>query len=94
MCECVCKYLGRGAHTRTASQLYEAVEEAWINWAGPPDVVVANNERGFVAEHFAVKFGPCRAFAQAHGRMRTVAARKGGAKDPELAGLGSAPTRT
>ena len=53
----VSKYLGVGQHTRTAQQLYEAVEEGWITWAGPPDVFVADNERGFTAEVFAYKLG-------------------------------------
>ena len=32
----VCKYLGVGQQTRTAAQLYTALEDGWINWAGPP----------------------------------------------------------
>ena len=37
------KYLGVGSQTRTAAQLYTAIEDGWINWAGPPDVFVADN---------------------------------------------------
>ena len=32
----VSKYLGIGQQTRTAEQLYLAMEDGWINWAGPP----------------------------------------------------------
>ena len=42
----VCKYLGTGQQTMTAAQFYTAVEYGWINWAGSPDVFVADNERG------------------------------------------------
>ena len=31
------KYLGVCQHTRIAQQLYQAVEDGWISWAGPPD---------------------------------------------------------
>ncbi len=44
------KYIGNG---KTAGELYKLVEEGWIDWAGPPDVLVADSERGFVAEEFA-----------------------------------------
>ena len=53
----VCKYLGVGQHTRSAQQLYQAAEDGWISWAGPPDVFVADNERGFYAEIFFTKLG-------------------------------------
>ena len=33
------------------------MEEGWINWAGPPDTFVADNERGFNAEEFVGKLG-------------------------------------
>ena len=54
---CVCQYIGSGQHTKTATQLYQHIEDAWINWAGPPDVLVADNERGFHAEAFVAKLG-------------------------------------
>ena len=53
----VCKYLGVGQRTHTAQQLCQAVEDGWISWAGPPDVFVADNERGFYAEVFSTKLG-------------------------------------
>ena len=51
---CVVKYLGNG---KTAGELYRILEEGWIDWAGPPDVLVADSERGFIAEEFAFKLG-------------------------------------
>ena len=51
---CVCKYLGNG---KTAGELYRILEEGWIDWAGPPDFLVADSERGFAAEEFASKLG-------------------------------------
>ena len=54
---CVCKYIGHGTNIKTAEQLYDYIEECWINWAGPPDVFVADNERGFSAELFVTKLG-------------------------------------
>ena len=44
-------------HGKTAEELYRVVEENWINWAGPPDVLVADSERGFIAEVFSEKLG-------------------------------------
>ena len=44
-------------HGKTAEELYRVVEENWINWAGPPDVLVADSERGFIAEIFSEKLG-------------------------------------
>ena len=31
---CVVKYIGHGANIKTADQLYDYVEDCWINWAG------------------------------------------------------------
>ena len=54
----VCKYLGDGQiGEKTAGELYKLIESGWIDWAGPPDVLVADSERGFVAEEFAHKLG-------------------------------------
>ena len=51
---CVVKYLASG---KTASELYKLVEEGWIDWAGPPDRLVGDSERGFASEEFAAKLG-------------------------------------
>ena len=47
---CVAKYLGNG---KTSGELFRLIEEGWIDWAGPPDVLVADSERGFVSEEFS-----------------------------------------
>ncbi len=62
----VCKYLGASpmVDTKTAKELYNKVEEGWIDWAGPPDVFVADSERGFAAEEFAGKLGKAGSFFQ------------------------------
>ena len=51
----VCKYLGPAKETdiKTAKELYDKLEQGWIDWAGPPDVFVADSERGFASEEFA-----------------------------------------
>ena len=51
----VAKYIGyrAGNKHKTASQLYDYVEQYWINWAGPPHVFIADNERGFGSQEFA-----------------------------------------
>ena len=49
----VVKYL----ESHEAGHLYQALEEAWIGWAGPPDVFVADGERGFSSESFAMNMG-------------------------------------
>ena len=41
---CVVKHLPNG---KTAGELYKIIEEGWIDWAGPPDVLVGDSERGF-----------------------------------------------
>jgi len=51
---CVVKHLPNG---KTAGELYKIIEEGWIDWAGPPDVLVGDSERGFAAEEFASKLG-------------------------------------
>ena len=51
---CVAKYLGNG---KTSGELFRLIEEGWIDWAGPPDVLVADSERGFVSEEFSGKLG-------------------------------------
>ena len=51
---CVVKQLPNG---KTAGELYKIIEEGWIDWAGPPDVLVGDSERGFAAEEFASKLG-------------------------------------
>ena len=33
------------------------MEDGWINWAGPPDLLVADGERGFASEAFAEAMG-------------------------------------
>ena len=43
--------------SKSADALYQNVEEGWIGWAGPPDVFVADGERGFAAEEFGTKMG-------------------------------------
>ena len=48
----VAKYLDKG---KTAPELYNKVEEGWIDWAGPPDIMVGDSERGFIAEEFTDK---------------------------------------
>ena len=48
------KYLGNG---KTSGELFRLIEEGWIDWAGPPDVLVADSERGFVSEEFSGKLG-------------------------------------
>ena len=53
----VAKFVGIGKGTRTAAQLFDDLEVAWIDWAGPPDVFVVDGERGFSAEEFVVKVG-------------------------------------
>ena len=35
-----------------ASKLYDSVENHWINFAGPPDMLVADGERGFASQEF------------------------------------------
>eukprot|EP00974_Lingulodinium_polyedra_P095470 9251430-Lingulodinium_polyedra.AAC.1 len=37
--------------------LYRAVEDHWIDWAGPPDVFVADGERGFSSISFGTWLG-------------------------------------
>jgi len=54
---CVCKYLGNG---KTTGELYRILEEGWIDWAEPPDTLVADSERGLIAEEFAFKLGKPR----------------------------------
>ncbi len=61
---CVAKYIGMGKNVKTAGQLYDYLEEGWINWAGPPDMFVADNERGFSAEEFVTKLGRAGTFYQ------------------------------
>jgi len=61
---CVAKYIGWGKDTKTAEQLYDAVEEGWINWAGPMDRFVADGERGYSAEQFVTKLGKAGTFYQ------------------------------
>ena len=61
---CVARYLGTGKNTKTAAQLYEYMEDGWIDWAGPPDIMVADNERGFNAEEFVTKLGRAGTFYQ------------------------------
>ena len=34
----VSRYIGHGKHVKTAGQLYDHLEEGWINWAGRPRV--------------------------------------------------------
>ena len=51
---CVVKYLSSG---KTAGELYKIDEEGWIDWAGPPDKLVGDSERGLASEEFATKFG-------------------------------------
>ena len=41
----------------TAEELYSLIESGWIDWAGPPDRLVADSERGFASETFAGKLG-------------------------------------
>ena len=41
----------------TQENLIEAVGEGWINWAGPPDLLVADGEKGFASEAFAAAMG-------------------------------------
>ena len=48
----VVKYLGQPIG-KTAEELYDLLEAGWIDWGGPPDVFVADSERGFIAEVFA-----------------------------------------
>ena len=38
-------------------ELYQALEGAWINWAGPPDLFVADGERGFSSDEFGTLLG-------------------------------------
>ena len=42
---------------KTAEELYSLIESGWIDWAGPPDRLVADSERGFASETFAGKLG-------------------------------------
>ena len=41
---CVVKYPSSG---KAAGELDKIVEEVWIDWAGPPDKLVGDSERGF-----------------------------------------------
>ena len=61
---CVARHIGTGKGIKTAGQLYRYLEESWINWAGPPDIFVADNERGFSAEEFVSKLGRAGTFYQ------------------------------
>ena len=53
----VVKYIGSTGGGKTAAELYKLVEEGWIDFAGPPDTLVADGERGFVSELFTDKLG-------------------------------------
>ena len=64
---CVAKYVKDG---KSAVKLYQCFEEAWIEWAGPPDKLVGDSERGFAALEFVEKlsragtlFSPAAAYA-------------------------------
>ena len=35
--------------------LWECWETGWLTWAGPPDVMVSDNERGLIGEAFVTK---------------------------------------
>jgi hypothetical protein len=50
----VAKFVSDG---KTAEALYDLVETGWLEWAGPPDVRVADGEKGFAAESFSSKLG-------------------------------------
>ena len=45
----VAKYLDTG---KSAKALFSQFENGWIDWAGPPDVLVSDMERGITAEEF------------------------------------------
>ena len=43
----------RRVESHQAGDFFKYAEESWINWAGPPDLFVADGERGFSSDHFA-----------------------------------------
>ena len=47
----------RRLHSHTQESIIHSVEAGWINWAGPPDLLVADGERGFASEAFAEAMG-------------------------------------
>lgn len=51
---CVCKHVPEG---KTAQELFDLVETGWLDWAGPPDVMIGDSERGFALELFVDKLG-------------------------------------
>ena len=44
--------VARRVDSHQATEFYKYTEESWINWAGPPDLFIADGERGSSSEQF------------------------------------------